>query len=133
LSALVALAAVREYLAAPRCAVISTLTKSGEPAQAVVHYLPATDHLIVNGRSDRRWVINLKRDPRVSLVIHDADQAQHWVGLRGVTELLTDPAAAVHDAMTIATRYGEDPMDFANQDRVSFRLMPRGVFEYGKK
>ena len=75
------LAPVQEYLAAPRCCVLSSLTKSGSPHQAVVHYVPEADAVWVNGDADRVWVRNLQRDPRASMVIHDSADDLHWVGI----------------------------------------------------
>ncbi len=82
------LAPLREYLAAPRCAVLS-LGADRAPRQVVVHYLREPDGLLLNGGSDRRWAENLGRDPRVSLVVHDAEQPLHWVGIRGLGDART--------------------------------------------
>ena len=125
------LEAVRDYLAAPRCAVLSTIDKGGAPHQAVVHYLLESDRVLVNGRPGRRWARNLRRDPRVSVVVHDADEPLHWVGIKGSAELVREGQAAVEDAMTLARRYGEDPADYHHLERVSFEVVPRRVFEYG--
>jgi PPOX class probable F420-dependent enzyme len=125
------LASVREYLTAPRCAVLSTIGPDGAPHQAVVHYLLEAEGLLVNGRPDRRWARNLRRDPRASVVIHDADEPLHWVGVKGSAQAASEGRAAVDDAMAMARRYGEDPADYQDQDRVSFRLRPERVFEYG--
>ena len=65
---------VREFLAAPRCAVLSTLDAHGAPHQTVLHYFLEEDGLVVNGRPDRLWAKNLRRDPRVSVVVHDSDK-----------------------------------------------------------
>jgi hypothetical protein len=111
---------VRDYLAEPRHAVIATIGKDGSPHQAVVHYLPTADGLIVNGRPGRRWAQNLRADPR------------HWVGIKGTGTLVADGDAAVEDAMTIAARYGEDPEDYRNLERVSFVIVPRRVYEFGE-
>jgi PPOX class probable F420-dependent enzyme len=125
------LAAVHEYLTAPRCAVLSTLGADGAPHQAVVHYLLDGDGLVVNGRPDRVWATNLRRDPRVSIVIHDAERPLHWVGIKGSADAVTEGQAAVEDAMAMARRYGEHPADYQHLERVSFRIIPRRVFEYG--
>jgi PPOX class probable F420-dependent enzyme len=125
------LASVRDYLAAPRCAVLSTVDARGAPHQAVVHYLLEVDALVVNGRPDRRWAANLRRDPRVSVVIHDADRPLHWVGIKGSAQVLREGRAAVDDAMAMARRYGEDPAEYEHLERVSFRVVPERVFEYG--
>lgn len=122
---------VRGYLSAPQCAVLSSLGPDGAPQQAVVHYLLGRDHLLVNGRPDRRWAANLRRDPRVSLVIHDGDKPLHWVGVRGVAQLRDESRGAVQDAMTMAQRYGEDPAEYEQLQRVSFEVVPHRVFEYG--
>ncbi len=121
----------RGYLSSPRCAVLSSVDPDGAPHQAVVHYLLARDHLLVNGRSDRAWSSNLRRDPRVSLVVHDVDQPLHWVGLKGIAELSAEGQAAADDAVAMARRYGEDPAGYRAQERVSFRIVPGRVFEYG--
>jgi PPOX class probable F420-dependent enzyme len=125
------LAPVREYLAEPRCGVLSTLGGDGAPHQAVVHYLLEADALVVNGRPDRRWAKNLRRDARVSMVIHDAARPLHWVGIKGRAQAPREGQAAVVDAMTMARRYGEDPAEYQHLERVSFRIIPDRVFEYG--
>lgn len=121
---------IRRYLDEPRCAVLSTIGSDGAPHQAVVHYLVDDDGLLVNGRPDRRWAQNLRVDPRASLVVHDSAQPLHWVGVKGRAEPAGEGQAAVEDAMTMASRYGEDPADYRQQQRVSFRISPQRVFEY---
>jgi PPOX class probable F420-dependent enzyme len=121
--------AVRDYLSDPRCAVLSTVGPDGAPHQAVLHYLLEADALVLNGRTDRRWARNLRDGGRVSIVVHDADDYLHWVGIKGRAERLREGDAAVEDAMTLARRYGEDPDDFRGQERVSFRVVPERVFE----
>jgi PPOX class probable F420-dependent enzyme len=124
------LARLRPYLIEPRCAVLTTLGPDGSPHPAVVHYQLEDDAIVINGRVDRKWVRNLRRDPRVSLVIHDADQPLHWVGIKGAAELHQEGAPAVEDAIAIARRYDEDPAGYRDQDRVSFRIAPRYLYEY---
>jgi hypothetical protein len=46
---------VRSFLAAPRCAVLSTLGPDGAPRQIVVHYMLGENHIQLNGNRDRRW------------------------------------------------------------------------------
>jgi PPOX class probable F420-dependent enzyme len=121
---------VRAFLAAPRCAVLSTLGADGAPRQIVIHYLLDTDHLRINGHRDRRWVANLRRDPRASLVVHDEADYLHYVSIRGTATLLDEGDRAVAEAMRQAERYGEDPQPFAAQPRVSFRIEVERLSEY---
>lgn len=121
---------VRSFLSAPRCAVLATIALDGAPRQIVIHYLLGDDHLRINGHRDRRWVGNLRRDPRASLVVHDEVDYLHYVSIRGTATLLDESDAAVADAMRQAERYGEDPADFAGQPRVSFRINVERVSQY---
>jgi PPOX class probable F420-dependent enzyme len=108
---------VRAFLSAPRCAVLSTIGDDGAPRQIVIHYLLDEDHLRLNGHRDRRWVANLRRDPRVSLIFHDQVDYLHYVSIRGTATVLDEGETAVAEAMTQAERYDEDPTAFADQPR----------------
>lgn len=121
---------VRGFLSAPRCAVLSTLAPDGSPRQIVIHYTLGTDHIVLNGHRDRRWVANLRRDPRVALVVHDERDYLHYVSIRGRATLLDESEDALAEAMRQAERYGEDPADFAGQPRVSFRVDAERVHEH---
>jgi len=120
---------VHDYLAEPRCAVLSTLDARGAPHQTVVHYFVEEAALVVNGRPDRLWVRNLRRDPRVSVVVHDAADYLHWVGIKGTARVRHEGRPAVEDAMNLARRYDEDPQQFAHLERVTLEIVPDGVFE----
>jgi PPOX class probable F420-dependent enzyme len=120
---------VRDFLAPPRCAILSTLDAKGAPHQTVVHYFLEDAGLVVNGRPDRLWAKNLRRDPRVSVVVHDPDDSLHWVGIKGTARVLHEGQEAVRAAMDLARRYGEDPADYEHLQRVSFAIEPRRVFE----
>ena len=124
---------VRAFLNAPRCAVLSTVGADGAPRQIVTHYVLGEDHLRINGHRDRRWVANLRRDPRLSLVVHDQADYLHYVSIRGTATLLDEGETAVAGAMRQAERYGEDPAEFADQPRVSFRIDVERVTEYTRE
>ena len=120
---------VREFLSAPRCAVLSTVGPDGAPRQIVIHYTLGEDHVRLNGHRDRRWVANVRRDPRVALIVHDERDYLHYVAIRGRAALVDEGADALAEAMSQAERYGENPADFAGQRRVSFRVDPQHVHE----
>lgn len=122
---------VRAFLSAPRCAVLSTIGADGAPRQIVIHYQLGEDHLRINGHRDRRWVANLRRDPRASLVIHDQMDNLHYVSIRGSATLMDADDIAVAEAMTQAERYGENPAEYATQPRVSFQIDVERLTEYG--
>ncbi|MBO0729464.1 MAG: TIGR03618 family F420-dependent PPOX class oxidoreductase [Acidimicrobiaceae bacterium] len=121
---------VRSFLEGPHRAVLATIGRDGSPHIVVVDYLVEGDHLLVNGGVNRRWVLNLRLDPRSSALVHDPDNVSHWVRLTGRAELVREgDEAAVEDAVVMARRYGDDPEQFVGQHRVTWQLVPRQVLE----
>jgi PPOX class probable F420-dependent enzyme len=121
---------VRSFLEGPHRAVLSTIGRDGSPHLVVVDYLVEQDRLLVNGRVNRRWVLNLRQDPRLSVLVHDPDEVSHWVRLTGTAILVREGnEAAVEDAMVMARRYGDDPGQFVGQHRVTWHLIPSQVLE----
>jgi PPOX class probable F420-dependent enzyme len=121
---------VRSFLQGPHRAVLSTLDSDGAPHLVVVDYLAEDAGLMLNGRVNRRWVLNLRRDPRASALVHDPADAGHWVRVSGTAELIRDgDGRAVEDAKVMARRYGDDPEQFTGQHRVTWRLVPGQILE----
>jgi PPOX class probable F420-dependent enzyme len=127
---------VRNFLSEPRYAAVATVDEDGAPRQAVVWFLLDGDTIVINSREGRRWPSNLRRDPRVSIAITDADD-ELWVGLAGTVEVVDDQARAQADIAAMARRY--DPPaeaeavianEFSKQQRVSFRLRPTRIHDH---
>ena len=78
---------VRSFLEGPHRAVLSTVGREGSPHLVVVDDLVGHDRLLVKRARDRRWVLNLRQDPRVSALVDDRDDVSHWVRLTGTAEL----------------------------------------------
>jgi PPOX class probable F420-dependent enzyme len=124
------LPSVRGFLEGANRAVLATLGRDGEPHLVVVDYLVLEDGLLLNGRHGRRWVTNLRRDPRATALVHDPDDVGHWVSVRGRAELVHEgDDASVEDAMAMSRRYGDDPEQFRGQHRVTWRLSAEQVLE----
>ena len=62
------------FLDEPRYAAIATIDPDGGPRQAVVWYLLDGDTIVINSLDGRRWPANLRRDPRISIAITDAER-----------------------------------------------------------
>jgi PPOX class probable F420-dependent enzyme len=122
---------IRAFLEVPRDATIATINPDGSPHQAVVWFALDGDELLINSRPHRRWPKNLDRDDRISVAVPDPERPSHWVGVKGRAEKLRDGDEAVADIQALARRYGEDPEQYAGQDRVTFRVAPLSTFEYG--
>jgi len=124
-------ARVRQFLDAPRFAVVATINPDGSPHTAVVWYLVDDEGVVVNSAVGRRWPFNLQRDPRTVITIEDGAD---WVSLRGSVDIVADQPQAQADIAAMAYRY--DPQEdaerairnqFTRQQRVSFRLRPTAV------
>jgi PPOX class probable F420-dependent enzyme len=122
---------IRAFLAEARIATIATLNPDGSPHQAVIWYALDGDDLLINSRRERRWPRNLLVDDRISVAVPEAERPNHWVGVKGHAELLREGDAAIADIQALARRYGEDPAQYAGQDRVSYRIVVASSFEYG--
>jgi PPOX class probable F420-dependent enzyme len=122
---------IRAFLAAPRYATLATLGADGAPHQAPIWYDLDGDDLLINSRRHRHWPRNLLRDPRLSIAVIDADEPEHWVGVKGHAELLRDGDSAMLDIQALARRYGRDPSAYDGQDRVTYRVVVESTFEYG--
>ncbi len=129
---------VRGYLAEPRYAVVATIDPDGAPRQAVIWFLFADDTIVINSLDGRRWPTNLRRDPRISIAISEADR-ESWVGLTGTVEVVDDQAQAQADIAAMARRYHASNPDaaeavianrFTKQRRVSFRLRPASIHDH---
>lgn len=74
---------VREMLAAALPCSITTLDRDGSPYGVVVWCALDGERFTVNA-GDGRWLANLRRDPRVSLVIVDTENILRHVAVQGI-------------------------------------------------
>jgi PPOX class probable F420-dependent enzyme len=122
--------AVRPFLDGPQRAVLATLNPNGSSHVVVVDYLVQDGVLLLNGRVGRRWVSNLRSDARATVLVHDPDNAEHWVRIAGSASLIREgDEASVEDAKTMARRYGDDDEQFNGQQRVSWHLVAERIVE----
>lgn len=127
--------AVREYLNAPRFAVLATVNQDGSVQQTVMWYLLDGDTLVMNSTGSRRKTANLRRDPRVSVCVSDG---YRFVTLTGRATLSDDQTVSQADILKLAVRYeGEEQGKhqaaevFSKQRRVSIRVPIEHVLDYG--
>jgi PPOX class probable F420-dependent enzyme len=78
-------------------ATVVTLMPGGQP-QALLTWIDTDgDHLLVNTEPQRQRSRNVARDPRVTVLIHSADDAYDWSEVRGrVTETVGGAEAREH-------------------------------------
>ncbi len=119
---------IARFLEAPRYGVVATHDADGEIWQAVVWYAVTDDGILMNARNSRRWLTNLRRDPRLSLVVADGED---YVIVRGQAVVTDDPERAQTEALVLAERYGSDE-SFAGQHRVGVLLHAERLAVHGE-
>lgn len=81
---------VREMLAAPHPCCLTSIDEDGGPYGVVVWCALDGDRFTVNA-GDGHWLANLRRDPRVSLVVVDTENILRHVAVQGtVVEIEPD-------------------------------------------
>ena len=109
---------VRDLLAKPNPAVITTLRPDGQPVSVATWYLLDGARILVNMDEGRRRLRYLRSDPRVSLTVLDADSWYTHVSVQGrVVEIADDPDLT--DIDRIAEHYTGDPYKVRDRRRVS--------------
>lgn len=95
--------AVREFLLAPRFAVLATTRADGAPQLSVIWYELRGDRIMFNTKHGRAKDRNIVRDPRVSLCVEDRYRVVTVDG--HVIEAVRDPAVALADILHLGIRY----------------------------
>jgi len=128
--------AIRAFLERPRFATLSTVNADGAPFSAVVWYALEGDRMLFNSSNGRRWPANLRRDPRVALMV---EEGYNYVQLVGRVHIIDDQEAAQAQMAKITARYITKPelleariAEFRAQQRVGFELIPDAVHTHGE-
>lgn len=120
----------RELLSGPNFATVATLTATGTPHQTVVWAGEREGRVIfstVRGRVKER---HLLVDPRISVLVMDAEDPYRFVTLVGTASLEDEGADALIDEMS--RKYtGEPWVESATAPRVNVLVDVERVIEYG--
>jgi len=109
---------LRELLAKPNPAVITTLGSGGRPVSVATWYLLEGDRILVNMDEGRKRLEHLVRDPRVSLTALDEAGWYTHVSVQGrVVEMRDD--AGLADIDRLAVHYTGRPYRNRERGRVS--------------
>lgn len=123
----------REFLKKPFVGTVTTLRPDGSPHSTVVWVDEEENGAVsFNTAYGRVKPHNLERDPRLSLLVLDPNDAYKWVAVDGTAELTTEGADAQIDRL--AKKYlGADEYPFRSPDeqRVTVRITPRRIDSSG--
>jgi PPOX class probable F420-dependent enzyme len=100
--------ATRNLLDGRNFATVATLNPDGGPQTSVVWIVREGDTVAFSTTAARRKVLNLARDPRISVSVFDTGNPYHSVEIRGTAELVEDTGKSL--AKILSHKYlGEDP------------------------
>jgi PPOX class probable F420-dependent enzyme len=90
-------------------ATIVTLMPDGQP-QAQLRWIDTDgEHLLVNTEPQRQAARNIARDPRVTILLHTAENAYDWAEVRGrVVRTVTGDEARAHIDQLARKYTGDD-------------------------
>jgi PPOX class probable F420-dependent enzyme len=117
----------RKLLDGRNFASVATLNPDGGPQASVVWVLRDGDTVLFSAIATRRKVLNLARDPRVSLTVFDTANPYQSAEIRGTAEVTEDPGKRL--PRKLSQKYlGEDPPPEPDEvARVIVRVVPERV------
>jgi PPOX class probable F420-dependent enzyme len=111
-------------------AALTTLFDDGQPQTQVMWVDADADHLLINTEVHRQKFKNVQRDPRVTVMIWDADSAYRYVEVRGrVVEEVRGQEARDHIDACSRRYVGKDYAPEITSERVILRVAPDRVVE----
>jgi PPOX class probable F420-dependent enzyme len=97
-------AAFHQLLDSTAVAFVSTIGKNGEPQATPLWFLWDGEAVRISLVEGRQKLRNLRRDPRIAVVVVDPARPTHYIELRGrVSELVPDPEYKLERA--VAEKY----------------------------
>jgi PPOX class probable F420-dependent enzyme len=119
--------AVRALIDGKNFATVATLDPDGGPQTSVVWIGLDGGDLVFSATEDRRKVRNLRRDPRASVSITDAENPYRHTQLRGTVTITPDPDKTLPRTLSHKYLAEDPPPESADVERVVVRLKVRKI------
>jgi PPOX class probable F420-dependent enzyme len=121
---------VVEFATGRNFAALTTLFEDGQPQTQVMWVDADEDHVLINTEVHRQKFKNVERDPRVTVMIWDADSAYRYVEVRGrVVEAVRGQEARDHIDACSRRYVGKDYAPEIQSERVILRIEADRVVE----
>ncbi|WP_314175001.1 PPOX class F420-dependent oxidoreductase [Streptomyces winkii] len=122
---------LKQVLDSPVFVSIATIQPDGSPQVSPVWVKRDGDELLISTTVDRRKTLNLKRDPRVTVLVQPADAPYSYAEIRGTASLTTEGGRELIDELAqkyVGKNYAEfNPGWEQDAERVVVRVSPRKV------
>jgi PPOX class probable F420-dependent enzyme len=126
---------VKELLEQPNFAHLSTIREDGTVHGVVVWQHVEDGKVALNSSEGRAWPANVRREPRVTITVHDQENPYEYVEIRGRVVVDTHDGAKEH-IDSLAKKYiGEDeyPWLQPGEQRIKFLVEPERVRHSGRR
>ncbi|HEX5496988.1 MAG TPA: PPOX class F420-dependent oxidoreductase [Mycobacteriales bacterium] len=122
---------VRSLIAAKPYVTLATLNRDGSPQLTVVWADHDGDQVLISTQAGRQKERNLRRDPRATLIVPNAQNPYDYAEIRGRVTMSTEGGRELIDALS--DRYRGRPYDTEPEGtvRVVIRLTPERIVEFG--
>jgi PPOX class probable F420-dependent enzyme len=111
--------------------VVGTIQPDGSPQMSPVWVKRDGDDILFSTTVGRRKEQNLRRDPRVTVVVMKPEQPYEYAEIRGTAELTTEGGQDLIDELSVkytGKKYADfNPASAQDAERVVVRIHPRKV------
>ncbi|KUL52879.1 pyridoxamine 5'-phosphate oxidase [Streptomyces sp. NRRL F-4489] len=122
---------LKELLDSPVFVTVATIQPDGSPQLSPVWVKRDGEDLLISTTVGRRKERNLRRDPRISVVLQPFDAPYTYAEIRGEAIVTTEGGQELIDELSLkytGKKYAEFNADAANDnERVVVRITPRKV------
>ncbi|MBZ9593717.1 MULTISPECIES: PPOX class F420-dependent oxidoreductase [Streptomyces] len=116
---------------APLFATVATIQPDGSPQLSVTWLMRDGDALLISTTEGRRKEQNLRRDPRITVMINPPDAPYTYAEVRGTAELSTEGGQELINELSLkytGKAYRDfNPASVDDAPRVVVRVVPRKV------
>ncbi|WFB08792.1 PPOX class F420-dependent oxidoreductase [Streptomyces sp. LX-29] len=127
--------AVKDMLDSPVFVTLVTLNPDGSPQASPTWVKRDGDEVLISTTLGRRKEKNLRRDPRVSVVVQPSDSPYTYAELRGEARLDSEGAQELIDELSLkytGKRYADfNPASAQDAPRVIVRVQPAHIAGMG--
>jgi PPOX class probable F420-dependent enzyme len=101
---------IADFLETSRKIVVSSVDRYGLPHLATVYFTVLDGRITFWSYARSQKIVNLIRDPRVAVLTEEGDSYETFrgVAIRGVAQIIDDPAEVVRIGMALAQRYDHE-------------------------
>jgi PPOX class probable F420-dependent enzyme len=126
-------ATARRLLAGINYAAFTTLLPGGAPSTHLMWVGSDETHVLINTKTDRQKLANVKRDPRVVVTVFEDGNPACYTEIRGrVVEIVGEPEAKEHFEQ-LSRKYTGAPWPTPTEgERVMLRIEPERVRSQGE-